>query len=64
MAITKFVLDVLTVIPPNEILSKGVPYVKTIIEKELKTKDDKDKWNYFLGKVSYQKKHQMLEYSQ
>ena len=47
MAMTKFVLDVLTVIPPNEILSKGVPYVKTIIEKELKPKDDKDKWNYF-----------------
>ena len=52
---TKFVLDVLTVIPPNEILSKGVPYVKTIIEKELKPKDDKDKWNYFQEKYLIKK---------
>ena len=47
MAMTKFVLDVLTVIPPNEILSKGIPYVKSIIEKELVKQSDKDKWKLF-----------------
>ena len=47
MAMTKYVLDVLTVIPPNEILSKGIPYVKSIIEKELVKQSDKDKWKLF-----------------
>ena len=47
MAMTTFVLDVLTVIPPNEIRSKGIPYVKSIIDEELISKDEKDKWEYF-----------------
>ena len=47
MAMTTYVLDVLTVIPSNEIRSKGIPYVKSIIDKELKTNDEKDKWKYF-----------------
>ena len=33
---TKFVLDVLTMPPPpNKNISKGIPYVKSIIDKEL-----------------------------
>ena len=44
---TKFFLDVLIVIPPNEILSKGIPYINSIIDKELKKEGDKDKWKYF-----------------
>ena len=47
MAMTKFVLDVLTVIPPNEILSRGIPYVKSIIDKELVKQVDKNKWKSF-----------------
>lgn len=40
---TKFVMDVLTVIPHDEIITKGIPYVKLIIDRETKVKDDNDK---------------------
>ena len=31
----------------KEILTKGIPYVKSIIDKETKGKEDKRKWNIF-----------------
>ena len=47
MAMTKNVIDVLTVIPRNEVVRKGIPYVKSILDKEVDTDDDREKWNSF-----------------
>ena len=51
------VLDVLTVIPRNEIESKGIPYVKLYVEEGLSDKDrvkmnsfcDYFKWTWMMG---------------
>lgn len=42
------VLDILTIILKDEITSKGIPYVKSILKSKCKfSKDDKSKWNQF-----------------
>ena len=46
-AMKKGVLDVLTVIPKSEIKSKGIPYVKSLIDELNLTKSDKQKWAKF-----------------
>ena len=50
MAMTKYVNDVLTIISRDEITMKGIPYVESIIDKETRQKEDKDKWVTFWNK--------------
>ena len=53
MMMTPNVLDILTVIPRNEIYSKGIPYVKSIINPVILDNDDDSRvkmgvfWKYF-----------------
>ena len=47
MAMTQNVLDVLTVIPWNEIIPKGIPYVKSCLADQITTDSDHLKWNQF-----------------
>ena len=56
LAMTRNVLDILTIIPRDEILSKGIPYVRDIIDAEVKTKKDRQLWDEFWG---YFKKYWM-----
>ena len=44
---TKYVLDVLTVIPRDEIRGKGIAYVQSIIDPHVETDEDKLKWVSF-----------------
>ena len=50
---TKLVIDVLTVIPRDEIIEKGIPYVRLILDKECTTREDLQTWGlfwkYFVG---------------
>ena len=43
MATRKHVIDVLTVIPRNEIIRKGIPYVKYILDEEVDTDEDRER---------------------
>ena len=47
MAMHKHVIDVLTIIPHDEILTKGIPYVRSIIDKECNSDIDLKKWDDF-----------------
>ena len=49
MAMHKNVMDVLAIIPNNEIESKGIPYVRSILESgDLNlTREDIEKWDLF-----------------
>ena len=40
LAMTQSVLDILTVIPRDEILTKGIDYVRDILDAACKTKQD------------------------
>ena len=50
LAMTESVLDILTVIPRDQILTKGIDYVRAIIDDVCKTKHDTRKWDIFLEK--------------
>ena len=50
MTMTKFKMNVLTVIPCDEILMTGIQYARSTIDKEMKVKDDNDNW-YFFGTI-------------
>ena len=45
MAMHKNVMDVLTVIPRDEIVRKGIPYVRSILDQE--DVEGREKWNSF-----------------
>lgn len=47
MAISPNCLDILTIIPTNEIRTKGIPYVKQAIESADLSAEDKLKWKKF-----------------
>ena len=47
MAMQHNCLDILTIIPKDEIKSKGIPYVKNAIESIGLSADDKEKWLKF-----------------
>jgi len=47
MAMSTNCLDVLTIIPPDEVRSKGIPYVKQAIESANLTVEDRRKWEKF-----------------
>ena len=53
MAITKLVIDLLTLIPRDEIIEKGIPYVRSISDKVCTTREDLQNWalfwEYFVG---------------
>ena len=50
LAMTQSVLDILTVIPREEILTKGIDYVRDILDAAYKTKQDTRKWDTFFEK--------------
>ena len=47
---TKHVFDILTILPRDEIKSKGIPYVRDIIDAEYDNNEDKKKWDFFWNK--------------
>ena len=47
MAMTRNVLDVLTIIPRDEVVRKGIPYVRSILDIEVHTNEQRVKWNSF-----------------
>ena len=47
LAMSKNVLDILTILPQDEILSKGIFYVRDIIDTECKDVEDVKKWDFF-----------------
>ena len=53
VTMTKLVIDVLTDIPRDEIIEKGISYVRSILDKECTTREDIQKWDlfweYFVG---------------
>ena len=52
LAMTESVLDILTVIPRDQILTKGIDYVREIIDAVCKTKQDTRKWDIFWKSTS------------
>ena len=50
LAMTERVFDILTVIPRDQILTKGIDYVREIIDAVCKTKHDTRKWDICLEK--------------
>ena len=44
---TKNVLGILTILPRDEMLSKGVFYVRDVIDAECKDDKDVKKWDFF-----------------
>ena len=44
---TKLVIDVLPVFTRDDIIEKGIPYVRSILDKECTTRDDLQKWDLF-----------------
>ena len=50
---TKLVIDVVTFISRYEIIEKGIPYIRSILDKECTTREDLQKWDlfqeYFVG---------------
>ena len=57
LAMTKHVLDILTILPRDEILSKGVFNVRDIIDAECKDVEVVKKWDIFWN--NYIKKYWM-----
>ena len=53
VAMTKLVIDVLTVVPKDEIIKKVIPYVRLFLYKECTICEDLKKWDlfweYFVG---------------
>ena len=52
MTMTKFKMNVLTVIPCDEILMTGIQYARSTIDIEMKVKDDNDNWYFFRDNFS------------
>ena len=46
LAMTKHVLDILTILPRDKILFKGIFYVRDIIDAECKNVEDVNKWDF------------------
>ena len=55
---TKNVLDILTILPRDEIIPKGIYYVRDIIDTECNKSEDCKKWNFFWD--TYFKKYWMV----
>ena len=49
MAMTKNIIDVLTIISRNEIVRKGIACVRSILDIELNSDAERSKWNDFSG---------------
>ena len=50
LAMTQSVLDILTVIPRDEIMTKGIDYVRDILDAACKSQKDTRKWDSFFDK--------------